>query len=368
MKKYNIPFGDLGRHYRQIKGEIDEAVQRVLESGWYILGKELETFEKRFADFMGSDFAVGVGSGTEALHLALVASGVGHGDEVITVPNTAVPTLSAISFAGATPVFVDIEPETYLMNPDLIEAKITERTRAIVPVHLYGQACRMDRIIAIAERHGLKVIEDCAQAHGARYHGQLVGTFGDFGCFSFYPSKNLGAFGDAGMVITQDEEKAQRIRYLRNYGQTERYHHKFKGFNSRLDEIQAAILSVKLDHLEEWTRRRREIADTYSRNIKNDLVMTPMELDGVFHVYHLYVIRCEKRDELRSYLQDNGIGTQIHYPIPCHLQEGYKELRLTPGEFPVAESYAQQVLSLPNYPELTDEEIHYICEKINQFE
>lgn len=367
MSVNKIPFGDLGRHYQSIKNEIDEAVHRVLDSGWYILGKELEKFEGRFAEFNHSNFAVGVGSGTEALHLVLVAGGIGAGDEVITVPNTAVPTLSAISFANATPVFVDIDPRTFCMDVSLIEAKITPRTRAIVPVHLFGHPCEMDTILKIAEKHNLKVIEDCAQAHGAKYHSRNVGTFGDFGCFSFYPSKNLGAFGDAGMVVMQNEQAAEQIRFLRNYGQSERYYHKLKGFNSRLDEMQAAILNVKLDHLKKWNERRREIAAIYRENIKNELIFLPREDKDVYSVYHLFVIRCEQRDALRAFLSDYGIGTQIHYPVPCHFQEAYKDLNLHRGDYPVSEKYADEILSLPNYPELSDEEVMRVCEVVNRF-
>lgn len=367
MSENKIPFGDLGRHYLSIKKEIDETVHRVLDSGWYILGKELEKFEQRFAEFNNSNFAVGVGSGTEALHLALVAAGVGSGDEVITVPNTAVPTLSAISFANATPVFVDINPRTFCMDVSLIESKITSHTKAIVPVHLFGHPCEMDVILEIAEKHNLKIIEDCAQAHGAKYRGQNVGTFGDFGCFSFYPSKNLGAFGDAGMVVTQDAQAAEQIQFLRNYGQTERYYHKVKGFNSRLDEMQAAILSVKLNYLQKWNERRREIAAIYRENIKNELIFLPQENENVYSVYHLFVIRCEQRDALRTFLHEYGIGTQIHYPIPCHLQEAYQDLDLKRGDYPVAEKYADEILSLPNYPELTDEEVMRVCEVVNRF-
>ena len=367
-KTFTIPFGNLKRHYQVLKAEIDTAVHRVLDSGWYILGKELERFEREFAGYIGVPYAVGVGSGTEALHLALIASGVQPGDEVITVPNTAVPTISAISFANATPVFVDVDPATFCIDVGQIEQKITGKTRAIVPVHLYGQACNMPEIISLAAKHGLAVVEDAAQAHGAVYQGKKVGSFGDFGCFSFYPSKNLGAFGDAGMVVTRDEKLAEDIKLLRNYGQEKRYYHKTKGFNSRLDEIQAAILLVKLKYMDAWNERRRQIADLYREHIRNPLVALPIEKQDAYHVYHLYVIRCEQRDRLRAFLQEHGIGTQIHYPIPCHLQEAYKDLGLGPGTCPVAEQCADQVLSLPNYPELTDEEIIYIAETINRFE
>ena len=366
--KMNIPFGDLKRHYAAIKNEIDKAVHRVLDSGWYILGKELAAFEEQFAEWLGVEYAVGVGSGTEALHLALVAAGVGAGDEVITAPNTAVPTLSAISFAGATPVFVDIEPTSFCMDAMKIEAAMTERTKAIVPVHLYGHACDMPAIMRVAEKHGLKVIEDCAQAHGAKVDGRTAGTYGDYGCFSFYPSKNLGAFGDAGLVVCKNGDEAEKLRMLRNYGQSRRYYHDTLGFNSRLDEIQAAILSAQLPHLHEWTGRRRDIARLYRDNIANAAMTTPIVKGNVQHVYHLYVIRSERRDELRQFLADHGVGAQIHYPVPCHLQKAYAFLGYEKGRLPVAEQAAEQVLSLPNYPELSDEEVLYICDVLNQFD
>jgi dTDP-4-amino-4,6-dideoxygalactose transaminase len=368
QKNREIPFGDLRRHYEAIKPEIDAAVQRVLNSGWFILGAELEAFEKRFAAHLGIEHAVGVGSGTEALHLALLAAGVMPGDEVITVANTAVPTLSAISFAQATPVFVEIDPSTYCMDAQKIEAAITRRTRAIVPVHLYGHPCDMPAIMEIARRNSLQVIEDCAQSHDAMIGGRKTGTFGDYGCFSFYPSKNLGAFGDAGLIVTHDNAAAERLTKLRNYGQSRRYYHDSIGFNSRLDEMQAAILSTKLTFLPKWTERRRQIAALFNLLIKNPRVIKPSESAGCTHVYHLYVIRNPKRDDLRQYLAEHGVSTQIHYPVPCHLQKAYANLGLKPGLLPISETYAEQVLSLPNYPELGDDEIEYICRVINQFE
>ncbi len=364
----NVPFGDLRRRYQAIKSEVDAAIARVLESGWYILGEELARFENQFAAYLNVQHAIGVGSGTEALHLALVASGVQLGDEVITVPNTAVPTISAISFANATPVFVDIDLQTYCMDVSKIEAKITVRTKAIIPVHLYGNVCNMQAIMDIAQKHGLAVIEDACQAHGAERLGKKAGTFGDFGCFSFYPSKNLGGFGDGGMVVTNDIQKAEKIRLLRNYGQTKRYYHQSIGFNSRLDDMQAALLAVQLPHLDEWNRRRREIASLYGKHITNGRITLPQEQKDVFHIFHLYVIRCKERDRLREYLFQKGIGTQIHYPIPCHLQEAYRSLGFGKGTCPIAEEYAAEILSLPIYPELTDEEVAYVAEMINQFE
>jgi len=363
----NIPFGDLKRHYAGIKNEIDRAVQRVLDSGWYILGGELKSFEDKFARWLGVDYAVGVGSGTEALHLALVAAGVDRGDEVITVANTAVPTLSAISFAGARPVFVDVDPVSFCMDASKIEAAVTEKTKAVVPVHLYGHACDMPAIMAVAKKHNLKVIEDCAQAHGAQIDGRTVGTFGDYGCFSFYPSKNLGAFGDAGLVVANSDAGAEQIRMLRNYGQSRRYYHDIVGFNSRLDEMQAAILAAQLPFLHGWTRRRQEIAGIYSANIANADIQTPEVAGRVYHVYHLYVIRTARRDALRRHLAEQGIGAQIHYPVPCHLQKAYDFLGYKKGSLPVTERCADEVLSLPNYPELTDDQVLSVCDALNTF-
>jgi dTDP-4-amino-4,6-dideoxygalactose transaminase len=363
----NIPFGDLKRNYFQLKKEIDQAVQRVLDSGWFILGKELLAFEEQFAAFLEVRHAIGVGSGTEALHLALLACDVEPGDEVITVPNTAVPTISAISFANAKPVFVDIDQKTYCMDASLIEEKISNRTKVILPVHLYGRPCDMEAIRHVAEKYNLDVVEDCAQSHGATFNGKLTGTFGRFGCFSFYPSKNLGAYGDAGIVVTNDQKDASKIKLLRNYGEKQRYDHQSKGFNSRLDEMQAAILSVKLAYLAQWNARRREIAGMYGKGIDNPLIAKPQADSRAVHAFHLYVIRCPHRDHLREYLRQNGVGTQIHYPIPCHLQQAYKDLGLKKGSYPVTERYASEILSLPIYPELADEEIGYIVGKINQY-
>lgn len=362
-----IPFGDLKRHYERIRPAIDQAVHRVLASGWFILGHELEAFEQSFARHIGSRFAVGVGSGTEALHLALLAAGVKPGDEVITAPNTAVPTLSAISFAGAKPKFVDIDPQTYCLDASKLEAAVTRQTKAIVPVHLYGHPCDMPTILKVADRFGLKVIEDCAQSHDAAIAGKKTGTFGHYGCFSFYPSKNLGAFGDAGMIVTDDPSEAEKLKMLRNYGQSQRYYHDILGFNSRLDELQAAILSAKLPFLNEWNERRRAIAERFDSLITNPAITKPIERPGCRHVYHLYVIRHPQRDRLRDYLAKKGVGTQIHYPVPCHLQKAYAFLGYRKGDFPIAEQYAEQVLSLPNYPELEDKEIDMISQFINEF-
>ncbi|MBN1481261.1 DegT/DnrJ/EryC1/StrS family aminotransferase [candidate division KSB1 bacterium] len=367
MPEKEIPFGDLKRRYRAIKENIDAALFRVLDSGWYILGKELEFFEQQFANYVGARHAIGVGSGTEALHLALVAAGVGPGDEVITVANTAVPTLSAISFAQARPVFVDIDVDSYCMDPAKIEAVIRPETKAIIPVHLYGHACDMPDIMDIADAHGLKVIEDCAQAHGSKISDTMVGTFGQYGCFSFYPSKNLGAFGDAGMIVTNDAAEADKLIKLRNYGQSKRYYHDCLGYNSRLDEIQAALLSAQLTCLPQWTKRRQDIAQLYYKNIKNKQFYLPRVSDGVEHVYHLFVVRHRQRDDVRAFLAEHGIGSQIHYPVPCHLQQAYEFLGVQEGALPLTEACAATVLSLPNYPELTDEEVLYVCDVLNNF-
>ncbi len=361
-----IPFSELKTQYENINDEIQEAFEQVFDSSWFVLGKNVEAFEKEFATYCQAKYGIGVGSGTEALHLALLACNVQPGDEVITVANTAVPTISAISFAQTTPVFVDIDPDSYTMNPKLIEAKITEKTRVILPVHLYGQASDMSPILKIAQKYHLKVIEDACQAHGAEYQGKKVGALGDLGCFSFYPSKNLGAYGDGGMVVTDDPELAHQVWMLRNYGQRKRYYHDIKGFNSRLDELQAAFLRKKLAHLDQWNERRRKLAQIYFENL-GDSVIKPTEQEYAYHIYHLFVIRCQRRDELQQYLLNNGIQTLIHYPVPVHLQPAYKDLNIKSGTLPITEKYAAEILSLPMYPELTDDDIFYVADKINEF-
>lgn len=361
-----IPFLDLKRQVSSIREEIDSAVREVLNDGWFVLGRRTEEFEKSFAEYCGVSYGIGVGSGTEAIHLALVASGVGAGDEVITVPNTAVPTVSAISFANATPVFVDIDRSTYTMDPEGLEKAITRRTKVILPVHLYGQSADMRPILEIADRYGLTVIEDACQAHGATYGGRKVGSFGRLGCFSFYPSKNLGGCGDGGMVITEDEEMAHRLRLLRNYGQERRYYHRTKGFNSRLDEIQAAVLTVKLKYLDGWNEQRRYLASIYDSLLSED-VIKPKQADDRQHVYHLYVIRTTARDRLQRYLYEKGIETLIHYPVPVHCQDAYTELKVPLGSFPVAEQCAREILSLPLYPELSEDEVGFVARNINNY-
>lgn len=362
-----IPYLDFKRQYEAIKPEVQGAVERVFERGWFILGEEGKAFEDEFASYCGCRFGVGVGSGTEALHLSLVAIGVKNGDEVITVPNTAVPTVSAISFAGAKPVFVDVLPGTLTMNPDKLESFITPRTKAIIPVHLYGQMADMDRINAIADKHNIPIVEDACQAHGAEYKEKKAGSWGTLGAFSFYPSKNLGAYGDGGMITTNNETLAEKLRMLRNYGQSKRYYHETIGFNSRLDEIQASILREKLKFLDQWIERRRAIAVKYRVGIHSDKISLPEEAPNRTHAYHLFVVRCQERNRLEEYLKGNGIGTLIHYPVPVHIQNAYKWLGNRKGDFPEAERAAEEVLSLPCYPELTDKEITTVCDCINRF-
>jgi len=359
-----IPFNNLERQYESIEPNLSKALRNVFKSGWFILGQNVEAFEKEFADYMGKKYGIGVASGTDALFLALLASGIKRGDEVITVPNTAIPTIAAISAAGAVPVFVDIN-EFYTIDTSKIEKKFSDKTRAIIPVHLYGQSCQMAHIINIAKKYNLQVIEDCAQAHGTEYKGAKV-PFGDIGCFSFYPTKNLGAYGDGGMIVTNNEKLFQKLKLLRNYGETVRFTHVIKGYNSRLDEIQAAILRIKLKHLDRWNNGRRKIAKSYTEQLK-DFVLTPQEDNDSKHVYHLYVIRTERRDRLKDYLYSKGIGTAIHYPIPAHLQRGYSDFGYKKGDFSTCEQFSREILSLPLFPELRDKEIEYICTSVKKF-
>lgn len=361
-----VPFGNMKIHYQAYKAELDAAVARVMESGHYILGPELDKFEKDFATFLGAKYTVGCASGTEAIYLALAACDVGPGDEVLVVAHTAVPTISAISMTGATPVFVDIKASTYVMRETELEAKITPKTKVIIPVHLYGHMAEMETIMKVAAKHGLKVMEDVAQATGATYRGQTAGTIGDYGAFSFYPSKNLGAFGDGGAVSTNSEENFKKLVMLRNYGQSKRYYHDIVGINSRLDEIQCAILGAQLPYVHEWNDRRREIADRYTAGLK-DVVITPVEQPGCKHVYHLYVIQTPYRDELQEYLLERGIQCLIHYPIPAHLQQAYSFLGYKPGTLPTTEHVVKRILSLPMFPELTDDQVDMVIEGIKDF-
>lgn len=363
----SIPFGNLSRQYQKYKKEIDTVIQDVLNNGNFILGENVERFEEEFADYCGAKFGVGVGSGTEAIHLALIACGIGNGDEVITVSNTAVPTISAISAANAVPVFIDIDEFSYNINPSLIEKKLSHKTKAIVPVHLYGNPCNMDEILKLAKNYSLKVVEDCAQAHGAEYKGRKVGTFGDAGCFSFYPSKNLGAYGDGGMVITNDAELNYSLKLLRNYGQEKRYFNIIKGFNSRLDEIQASILRFKLKELDKWNAARITLAEKYTKNFKDLPLICPKVNQDSKHVFHLYVVRVGNRKKFMKYLKSNGIDILIHYPTPIYLQPAYKELQINEGDLPITEKVSKEIVSIPIYPELEKTEIDYMIDKVKKF-
>ncbi len=355
-----------GAQYFAHRAEIDEAIARVLASGWYILGEEARAFESEFASWLNVEHAVGVGSGTEALHIALAACGIGPGDEVITVSHTAVATVAAIEYVGATPILVDIEPSTMCIDPARVAEAVTERTRAVIPVHLYGQPAEMDAILAIAVERGLRVIEDCAQAHGATYRGRRVGTMGDVGCFSFYPTKNLGAIGDGGAVVTRDPAIAGRLRLLRQYGWAERYVSEIPGWNSRLDELQAAVLRTKLRYLDAGNRRRTEIASRYDAALAGLGLGLPAVRDGAGHVYHLYVVRSARRDELQAFLRGRGIQALVHYPVPVHLQPAYSG-RVRAASLPETERAAREVLSLPMYPELTADELEAVAGAVRDF-
>jgi dTDP-4-amino-4,6-dideoxygalactose transaminase len=348
-----VPFLDLGAQYRSIRGELLDAMAGVADSGRYVLGPAVAAFEESFASHMGGRYCVAVNSGTSALHLALIAAGVGPGDEVITVPMTFVATTWAVSYVGAKPVFVDVDPVTYTMDVSQVEAKITKHTRAILPVHLYGQAADLDPLLEIAERHGIPVVEDAAQAHGAAYRERPVGSRGLAGCFSFYPGKNLGALGEGGAIVTNDEEVADRLRALRDHAQGERYHHDELGFNYRMDAIQGAVLGVKLPRLETWIEGRRRAATRYGELLSDLPVMLPTEAPDNRHVWHLYVVMHPERDRIQKLLDAAGIGNGLHYPIPVHLQKAYTHLGHVEGEFPVAERIARECLSLPMFPELT---------------
>lgn len=353
--------------YLSYKADIDAAISRVLNGGRYILGEETRAFEGEFAGYIGVAHGIGVGNGTEALHIALAACGVQRGDEVITVSHTAVATVAAIELTGAIPVFVDIEPDFYTMNPEAIEVAITPKTKAIVPVHLYGQPTDMNPILEVARNHDIYVVEDCAQAHGAKYHDRIVGSWGDIACFSFYPTKNLGALGDGGMVVTDNHDLSNRVRLLREYGWAERYVSHIPGWNTRLDEIQAAILRVKLRHLDDDNRKRHQIAGLYKRELSGASLTLPEERDGVTHAYHLYVIRSGERDSLQAFLKIKDIGSLLHYPVPIHLQPAYRG-RLAAGKgLPETERAAREVLSLPMYPELTEEEIMMVVSTVKEF-
>jgi dTDP-4-amino-4,6-dideoxygalactose transaminase len=361
-----IPLVDLRAQYLSIKSDVDAAVARVMETGQFVLGDEVEAFEREFADYCGATDGIAVNSGTSALHLALLAAGVRANDEVITVPFTFVATVAAIDYIGARAVFVDIDPATFTMDVSQLEAAITPRTKAIVPVHLYGQAADMGPIVAIARRHNLVVIEDACQAHGAKYNGQPIGSLADAACFSFYPGKNLGAYGEGGMVVTSTPSIAREVRMLRDWGQDRKYHHVLKGFNFRMDGIQGAILRVKLRRLENWTEARRTHAREYRRLLADSGLQIPFEAPYARHVYHVYAVRTHDRAALQRTLQSNGIASGIHYPVPVHLQPAYADLGYGPGDFPESERAANEVLSLPMYPELSHTALEVVAAAIKQ--
>jgi dTDP-4-amino-4,6-dideoxygalactose transaminase len=366
----NIPFVDLKAQYTSLKPQIDTAIQGVLDRTAFILGPEVDAFERAFADYIGVTHAVGVGSGTDALRLALEALDIGPGDEVITVADTYIATCEAISHVGAQVCLVDVDPRTYNMDATLLEQVINPQTKAIIPVHLYGQPMDMEPTMEIARRHGLCVVEDCAQSHGATYKGKKTGTFGAVACFSFYPGKNLGAYGDGGAVLTNDDSIAERVRILRNHGQKVKYEHLAVGYCHRLDNLQAAVLDVKSPYLDEWNARRRSRAALYDRLLADAPgIVTPYVLAGTKPVYHLYVICVTdgRRDALREYLNAAGVATGLHYPIPVHLQQAYAALGHKRGDFPVSERIAAQGLSLPMYPELSNEQVEYVADKIKEF-
>ncbi len=363
----SIPLINPRASYLDCKEEIDAAIARVMESGRYILGQEVAAFEQEFAAYIGVQFGIGVGSGTEALHIALKACGIQPGDEVITVSHTAVATVAAIQLCGARPILIDIDPQTFVIDANRIERAITSRTKVILPVHLYGNVADMQSIRSIADRHGLRIVEDCAQSHGATYGGQKSGALGNLAAFSFYPTKNLGAFGDAGMVVTNDPELSDLVRLLREYGWRQRYVSEIPGLNSRLDELQAAILRVKLKYLDQWNEERRKKAKIYTGMLSPLGIVCPSEGLGVKHVYHLYVIRTRERDALQAFLKKKGIQTLIHYPVPIHLQKAYKDLGYRHGDLPLTEQCSLEILSLPFFPELKECEIGEVAESIRSF-
>lgn len=362
-----VPFLDLASHHAPLRGEINAAIEEVIDSGAFAGGPFVAGFEKDFAAYCNCPHAIGVGSGTDALWLTLLASGVGPGDEVITVPNTFMATAEAITYCGAKPVFVDVDESTHTMDPAGIEQAITFRTKAVIPVHLFGQPADMDPILRIAHAHGLVVIEDAAQAHGAEYKGRRAGSLGDAGCFSFYPGKNLGAFGEAGAVVTGNQELQEKIRILRDHGQTQKYHHALVGWNARMDGIQAAVLGVKLRHLENGNQLRRSHAAQYDQAFTGiEELLTPSEASYARHVYHIYAIRIRERDEVIEMLAKMGVACGIHYPVPIHLQQAYQSLGYEAGAFPIAERAARQLISLPMFPELTPSQVEVVAEGVKE--
>lgn len=356
----------MDRGFYQHQEEFEKKALEVLRSGWYVLGKEVSSFEEEFAAYVGAKYCVGVASGLDALWLAFRVLGIGAGDEVIVQGNTYIASVMGITINGATPVFA--EPDDYYqIDAAKIEEKITDKTKAILVVHLYGQATNMAPIVSLCKKYGLRLVEDCAQSHGACFNGKMTGTFGDIGCFSFYPSKNLGAFGDGGAIVTDDEKIAQDVRIYRNYGSEKRYYNKVVGTNSRLDELQAGLLRVRLSHMDELTKEKQKIGERYMKELHNNKIMLPKFIDGATHVYHQFVIRCKEREKLIEYLNEKGIGTIIHYPIPPHLAEAYRYLGFQKGDFPITEAFANEVLSIPMYNGMTDEEQSYVIEALNAY-
>lgn len=368
-REMRVPFIDLPLQHHNLSGEINQRLHKTMESAHFILGEGVQEFEQEFADYCGVRFAVGTSSGTDALFLALLSLGIGKGDEVITPANTFIATVLAIHYTGARPVLVDIDEETYNLDIEKVKAAITKKTKALVPVHLYGQPADLEPLLALAKEHNLKVVEDACQAHGTEYKGKKVGGFGDASAFSFYPGKNLGAYGDAGVVVTNDINIKEKLLMLRDYGQKQKYQHLVKGYNARLDTIQAEILRVKLKHLDKWNEARRKNAQIYTSLLNGlaDDILTPKEMPWARHVWHLYVIRTKRRDELQKYLREFEVFASIHYPISIHLQPAFSDLGYKKGDFPITEKVADEILSLPMYPELQQQQIEYVVEKIKEF-
>lgn len=362
-----VPYFSLAEQHSGLKNELLAAIEKTLDQTSFCLGPDVDAFEKEFAAWTGARYCIGMNSGTSSLHIAMLLHNIGPGDEVITTPFTFASTSWAISYVGAKPVYVDIEPESYQIDPAKIEAAITSKTKAILPVHLYGHPCDMDAILAIAEKYGLPVVEDAAQAHGARYKNRPVGTIGTQGSFSFYPTKNLGACGEAGALVTNDEAMAKRAVALRNHGSYQRYHYDEVGYNYRMEGMQGAVLRVKLKHLDRWTAARRTLAGLYTEGLKGSSLILPKEKEWAHSAWHLYVIRHPRRDEIAAHLQEKGIGSAIHYPIPLHLQKCYSPLGYTKGSFPVAEQVANECLALPLYPELTHQQADQVCQALALF-
>lgn len=362
-----IPFATFEHMHAQIKGDVMHAFEKCYDTGWFIQGKEYEAFEKEYADFCGAKYCIGIDNGLNAIHLILRALDIKSGDEVIVPSHTFIATALAVIYAGAKPVFCEVNEDSYNINPSLIEKCITPRTKAVIAVHMYGQTADMDTINEIARLHGLYVIEDSAQSHNALYKGKKAGTLGIAGAFSFYPGKNLGALGDAGAVVTNDKEIADKVKALCCYGSSKKYVHDYCGLNARLDEIQAAVLRIKLRHLDKWTEERQVLAEKYLKGIKNSKFILPVVMKNQSHVWHIFAIRCRERDKLQRYLADNGVGTNIHYPTPMHLQRAFSYMNLPKGSFPIAEEIANTELSLPMYIGMTDKEIGYVITLLNKF-